>query len=407
MSCPAILANHRTVLISANEIRAQFLNEMRRLPWLYGILLGIGSMWLFLSMLMVYFIDESNVRKMSEFDSLSLIQNELKELQLKWFESKHPILTSTILQSKGLKLIFAMKHIPEEYNNWSEALWTCNDDISAVVVGSDPHFHTLIVECPADTALVSVNDAKYTIRPDLKSWKMSISVLSACTMIKGAMSLALVHQWIVYHSSLGFEQFYIYLNDEIEEVPFHHPSVHWIPFQDELHVPFFLQQAMQNDCIHRAKGRSQWVGLFDVDEYFQLFQQISMPAFLKLYTNQSIGGIQVKNWFFGKHPKEKIPASKEFLIDRYVWRAPKPITSGREKLIVQPVHVDYFSVHMITLGEKMVAVDPETQLRLNHYRRPDKGVWGYYKPKSWSKLVLDESMRYHLISIQMQSRTST
>ena len=82
----------------------------------------------------------------------------------------------------------------------------------------------------------------------------------------------------------------------MDEPPFHHENVHWIPFQDTLNKKFLLQRAMQNDCIARARFQSDWVALHDVDEFFQLMdggRSTNVSHILQPYDGKKIGGIRV------------------------------------------------------------------------------------------------------------------
>ena len=343
-----------------------------------------------------------------DFSCLNRVQAELNVVQLEARRNGNPILSSIVPTDKGLQVLFIMKHIPnDQYNMWYKARWYCSLSSPAVMLGSDPHFHTLSIVCPPATQSISVHNAQYDVPPNLCPWTFQPAYLSACTMVQGTEALAQLSTWIAYHRVLGIEQFYIYANEPMKDPPFRHVAVHWIPFQDPFNSPFFVQQAMQNDCIARARFRSAWVALMDVDEFFQPMGSHStsrLLAMLKPFESKSIGGLAIKNWFFGRHPGDTATEDEDggLVFARYIWRAPHAIRSGREKMIVQPTHVIYFSVHTITLGEPMHTMDAIMELRMNHYRRPQKGVWGYYKRQAWSKLVRDDSMRRYLKPVKRE-----
>ena len=337
------------------------------------------------------------------FNCLRRFQSELNKIQQTELQSRIPILSSIVPTQSGIEIVFIMKHIPDDqYISWYQEVWYCSSTTSAVMLGRDPHFHTLSIICPSSTQLIEVRDAQYTIPSNICPWTLQPAHVSACTMVKGPVAQAQLPAWIAYHRVIGIEQFYVYVNEEMKEPPFQHDSVHWIPFQDPFDKPYFVQQAMQNDCIARARFRSNWLALFDVDEYFQLMDGSSVISnTLEPFEDQTIGGIQIKNWFFGRHPEIEVDEHHlNPVFDRFIWRAPHAITSGREKVIVQPIHVVYFSVHKITLGERMHTMDAATEIRMNHYKMPTKGVWGYNERQGWSKLVRDDSMRVYVERVE-------
>lgn len=66
--------------------------------------------------------------------------------------------------------------------------------------------------------------------------------------------------------------------------------------------------------------------------------------------------------------------------------APGPVLHEREKLLARPENVAYMSVHQITTGGAMHAVDPVQELRLSHFKLPlergpypvaDCSMWPY------------------------------
>jgi len=218
------------------------------------------------------------------YECLDDLQTRLNQNQSEWLDSKVPILSSVIPHRDGIKAIFMLKQIRQTdiktYDSFlKNATWYCDSSEPAVVIGRDSHMNTLIVECPnALPSNLKVVEDDNTVHhyaipdPGMCPWQMQQATLSACTMIRGQSALDQIPEWIAYHSIVGFEQFYIYANEvrNHTKLPLGDKSnVHWIPFQDKLGKKFIMQQAMQNDCIHRARNVSSWVGLFDVDEYFQ------------------------------------------------------------------------------------------------------------------------------------------
>ena len=355
------------------------------------------------------------------FQCLKHFQSELNKIQNLAKNSTIPILGSIVPARNGvIEVIFIMTHLPkQDYKRWYQKSWYCSSP--AVMRGIDPRSHTLTIQCPSLSKSIVVGDnvAQYYIPSNICPWKFQPAHISACTMIKGPEAKTQLPAWIAYHRAvIGIEQFYVYINEEMDEPPFHHENVHWIPFQDTLNKKFLLQRAMQNDCIARARFQSDWVALHDVDEFFQLMdggRSTNVSHILQPYDGKKIGGISIRNVFFGHNPDE---VGKEFLdknmtlpFENFRWRAPSPCGNGqREKMIVQPNHVKYFSVHKITLGGPMQNMNAQSKIRMNHYKLASEGV--YNPPKGMSchvgggfernALVHDDSMHAYVEQVRTE-----
>lgn len=332
------------------------------------------------------------------FSCLLRLQSDLKQNQLKAYQDRIPILSSFVPteDSRAIRVLFITRHIREQYKMWHDAVWKCSLTDEAAMLGMDPHSHTLSIECPHAVQLISVRDVQYNVPTNVCPWVFRPAHLSACTMVKGSNAHDQIAVWAAYHLAIGVEQIYVYINEKWTP-QFQHDSVHWIPFDDPFSRPFFVQQAMQNDCIARAKFSSKWVALMDADEFFQpINPQLSLRDILEPFENATIGGLQIRNWFFGSHPEEARNNNATNVIGRFVWRAPEANAWGREKLIVQPANVNYFSVHKITLGKEMRKVDAHKEVRLCHYKNPEEGVSGH----DASDIVRDESMLVYLEQVQ-------
>ena len=350
------------------------------------------------------------------FQCLKRFQFELNKIQNLAKNSSIPMLGTIVPTQNGVEVIFIMTHLPKQkYKRWYEESWYCSSSTPAVMRGIDPRSHTLTIECPSSTQSIKVgnNVAQYFIPSNTCPWKFKPARVSACTMVKGSEAKSQLPAWIAYHHLIGIEQFYIYLNDDEEkdEPPFHHENVHWIPFQDTLNKKFLLQRAMQNDCIARARNQSDWVALYDVDEFFQLMDgSTDVSTILQPYYGKRIGGISIKNVFFGHHPEEVVGKGLEkntSVLEKFVWRVPSPCKGAvREKMIVQPNRVKYFSVHKITMGGPMKRMNAKSQIRMNHYKLASEGVYNPPKHKSCHvekfALVHDDSMHVYVEQVRSE-----
>jgi hypothetical protein len=216
--------------------------------------------------------------------------------------------------------------------------------------------------------------------------------LALCTMVRGNNLLPKITEWVVYHSLLGIERFYIYVNDPFDAyAQFALPNVTFVPFQQAELQPWFFQQSMQNDCVQRARGKVDWVGLNDIDERFQFFGR-NNQTLLEYLTGQganNVGAIQALNQFWGSYGNNT-NATTDLIMDKYCWRHPNVLRSGREKILLQPTKIQYISVHMITLGGPVVRADLN-DLRNAHFKATEKG--GIYELGPQHERVYDESLR--------------
>jgi hypothetical protein len=280
----------------------------------------------------------------------------------------------------------------------------------------------------------------------------------AGTMVQGQASQALIPQWVEYHRLyLKVQHFFIYINEpiaEFRERPLYYekPYITYIPFGFHSRQAFFYQQVQQTDLIWRLKGRVEWVAMLDVDEYIVAPPSPKSPSleasslvddnnnnnnnnnsnnetvttssssaqlrFHKLLTEYEesstdiiIGGIAMPNVFWGVGPDQFLDQAKNatapatsaithlpLSICDYTWHGSiTKITRffQRQKLLVRPAWVEYFSVHHITLGHATIKMDPLV-LRMHHFKQPHRGPKGYSVAEksnpNKSHLIVQESL---------------
>jgi len=174
-------------------------------------------------------------------------------------------------------------------------------------------------------------------------------------------------EWIAYNHVQGMEHWYVYGNDDFAKAeaalrPFVDAGlatlVDWTPPAQHANS-FLYQQAQQNSCLLRARGRVHWVALHDSDEFFYAAKPWTSVAqmlhkFVHDGVDDQIGTVQARTWFYGMHDAEPEQKERQGAVDvgsanlplaRCVAHDKGPIYAGREKLIVRPEHVHYVSVH--------------------------------------------------------------
>lgn len=308
---------------------------------------------------------------------------------------------------------------------WAKAAWTCtfsepdgtSSEVPASVFrGGDPHGITLIVTCSIPQSLLedehhlrsmslegfasyhrasyhNVSFCSYTaglqIQLDGHRIKPSKFFLVACTQVDQHFAY-LLPEWVAYHKRQGFQHFVIYTNAVTR-------PVRWLmrPFILEGTVSiidwqfpgqqgkFIHQQAYENTCLRRHAGRSDWVGLMDVDEYFQpvgLHAQHTTAAWLRLRGNSSeTNAFQMNTCFWGSSEdvarQQTLDAASPLTLGRYRYRSKEVEKGRRQKVIVRPNKVFYHSVHDVTSGAEMIIPNPDTEIRVAHYKLPSTSIY--------------------------------
>merc|ERR1719356_1869162 len=101
----------------------------------------------------------------------------------------------------------------------------------------------------------------------------------------------------------------------------------------------------------------------DIDEYIDIVRQPegnkSKISILDDYEKlDRIGAIKIKNWDFGPGPKANRRPTN-LLID-HVWKS-RSITMNRDKSIVRPWNVHYYSIHTIMQGKSNFVLNATTE----------------------------------------------
>ena len=315
--------------------------------------------------------------------------------------------------------------------HWSLGSWTCvfpagradsHIESAGHVLGGDPHQHTLVVKCPLPTnfsvkstmtlqGAVANRTATY-VNVTFSAYESSrrsrmdghIYHLVACTQVNAAFS-HLLPEWVAYHLRQGFQHIRVYANGNVRHVRWlmqHFVTLGRVEVIDwDLPMPryksFIHQQSQENSCIQRYRHRAEWVGLMDVDEYFQpvgVSSNMTVASWLRRQPNTiPIGGFQFKSFFFGSAPDElqqvRLDALSQVTFGRYQFRAAKFEADSRQKCIVRPDKVDYFSVHMITSGGEMRYPDALHDMRLAHFKLPSRMMYNVLDSSfaEWASLI--------------------
>jgi len=238
-----------------------------------------------------------------------------------------------------------------------------------------------IVENPDE--LTWVYETKNLREPENKHY-----FLSVCAIIQNEADY--LKEWIEYHKLLGVEHFWIYNHLstdnylEVLEPYIKRGEVDLIQWTVNKYPA--CQLTAYADGIQRASGRTHWLALIDVDEFFVPHKQDSLIGFLKDY--ESFGQVLVNWQIFGTSNLKSL-SSNELITEKLIEKFPTTFDSTWNsnyfvKAIVKPdqVVLPVISSHYYNLKPEFITVDgskhsvkPYTrtnqvniqEIQLNHY----------------------------------------
>ncbi|CAI9758546.1 unnamed protein product [Fraxinus pennsylvanica] len=205
-----------------------------------------------------------------------------------------------------------------------------------------------------------------------------------CTMLRN--QARFLPEWIMYHSRIGVQRWFIYDNnsdDDIEDVV---ESLVGANYNVTRHVwPWIkTQEAGFSHCALLARNSCEWVGFIDVDEFFHL------PSGLSLYDvvrNQSrpseVAELRVSCHSFGPSGLKNVPVRGVTV--GYTCRL-----AGRErhKSITRPEALNSSLINVVhhfhlQAGFQYANMDRKV-LVINHYKYQ---VWEVFKEKFYRRVA--------------------
>lgn len=219
--------------------------------------------------------------------------------------------------------------------------------------------------------------------------------LCVCTMVWNQASA--LREWIMYHSWLGVERWFIYDNnsdDDIEKV-MQDLDLQGYNVSRQIWPWIKTQEAGFSHCALRARDECKWVGFFDVDEFFyfpnefhhQLGRDIpgekSLKSVVANFSSSKIGEIRTACHSFGPSGLRSPP--KQGVTTGYTCRLQSP---ERHKSIVRPDLLDISLlnvVHHFQLKDGYRYLNmPEGTAIINHYKYQ---VWETFKAKFFRRVA--------------------
>ncbi|XP_072990219.1 glycosyltransferase family 92 protein Os08g0121900-like [Typha latifolia] len=209
--------------------------------------------------------------------------------------------------------------------------------------------------------------------------------MCVCTMLRN--QARFLREWIVYHSRIGVERWFIYDNnsdDGIEQAfaamggaSKYNVSRHSWPWLK-------TQEAGFAHCALRARDHCEWVGFIDVDEFLYFPTEVTLKDVLRNYTTKPwVGELRTACHSFGPSGRKKLPS--EGVTAGYTCRMNAP---ERHKSIVRPEALNpslINVVHHFHLKDGVRYVNmAQGVMVINHYKYQ---VWEVFKDKFYRRVA--------------------
>lgn len=141
-------------------------------------------------------------------------------------------------------------------------------------------------------------------------------------------------EWLDYYLAAGVKHFFLYNNfsiDNYQEVLRPYEARGVVTVIDWPRIP--ASPEAENDCIGRARGRFEWVGFLDADEFVVVRNGQSIPEFLSKFLN--VPAVALHWYYYGSSGHERRPSNG--VIRAYTRRALSP--NEHFKVFVRPDQV--------------------------------------------------------------------
>jgi hypothetical protein len=386
-------------------------------------------------------IKSSNLESFTE--CMLQLEEYLYPKIIQWFESSVPIPFSVKIYDGRYYVLLSLYGLEKkrEMPLWrtQNTIYSCN----GMDGGNDLGIHwrkgrfTLIVRCPEtihpehdnlDTLAIvprgkSRNDkVTFDMKKLLECEKKDIEFhsnfatgmkIGITTTFKGDRERAF--EWAAYHHILGFDHVWVYVNepwndgkdlpirDYVTWIPYNHNILHYNTTYRKMpgHPMEMFRIASQNDALWRARRLGlDWMAFVDLDElvvltnaskyntYHETHGNGPMKSYMtefakKIVTDGLYLGIFLQSVPFGRNIESDPNSTKELLLD-YTWRENASLYTdwweARNKLIVDVKRVTSVNIHYMGIGGDLYKANV-TELRVNHYKERDRGVFN--RQKEW------------------------
>lgn len=205
-----------------------------------------------------------------------------------------------------------------------------------------------------------------------------------CTMLRN--QARFLREWIMYHSRIGVERWFIYDNNSDDDIENVIDSLVEGDFNITRHMwPWIkTQEAGFAHCALRARDLCEWVGFIDVDEFLHLPSRLSLGDVLNNQSRDSeVAELRTPCHSFGPSRLKQVPL-KGVMVG-YTCRLSGP---ERHKSIVRPEALNSTLINVVHHfhlrdGFKYVNMDRNVMV-INHYKYQ---VWEVFKEKFYRRVA--------------------
>lgn len=274
---------------------------------------------------------------------------------------------------------------------------TCADDCRNATVEpsfSDRYNWALVVSCPRSLDSSTTHLNLRARQGDKVTYERFGIPAKPATLVKNDLDYALctminrnalteaeyLRPWAQYHLTAGFQQLLVYVEepettwaeealrqfiqqDRVTIVPFYFGKV-------SAQKRFLMQGAMENHCLYQAKGKTTWLGHIDIDEYFDFIgAQFQLSQHFSHLNSNDIALVG-RSQFWGRRGTP-VESGSPFPCNLVCKRKGYFSTGVRSKLIMKPQPVLAMFPHSIAHkpGHKVVTLNPEREMRVNHFKK--------------------------------------
>jgi hypothetical protein len=243
-----------------------------------------------------------------------------------------------------------------------------------------------------------------------------------------------VFEWATYHHILGFDHIWIYINDEWDKgedlqvmsrdyitwIPWNYNTRHYNKTLERKYCAFheIFRPPSQNDALWRARRLGfDWMAFTDLDEFLVIgnsssggggnmernhapLKEYLEQTYDKMQNHEMYDAIMLRSVPFGGNHVQQQEEDVELILD-YTWRLNANLTewwASRNKLLVRVPRVSTVNIHYIGNPNGKLYEPPATEIRVNHYKQPELGVFNgrkawYTTANNKDEIVQDTKLR--------------
>lgn len=227
--------------------------------------------------------------------------------------------------------------------------------------------------------------ARPKIRPIPDSTTRKQHEMCVCTMVRN--QARFMKEWIMYHSKIGVQRWYIYDNNSDDDLNSVVESLYNSKYNVTRHAwPWVkTQEAGFAHCALRARDMCEWVGFIDVDEFIHLPSGLLLHDVIANQTqhNNNVAELRTSCHSFGPSGLEHVPS--QGVTVGYTCRM---AVAERHKSIVRPEALNSSLINVVHHfhlrdGYEYVNVDRGVMV-INHYKYQ---VWEVFKDKFYRRVA--------------------